>query len=106
MAHQQVGAHQHIITIVLPHNATTRSQYRIALEALVVDTVAMEQSIDERRVVTNPDRDHTISTARHRDMAVTTTNDRRATGVRASDRRSDSSSSVVQPHAAVRVSYT
>ena len=66
----------------------------------------MEQTVDERRVVTNPDRDHTIRTARHRDMAVATTNDRRATGVRASDRRSDPSSSIVQSHAAVRVSYT
>ena len=48
----------------------------IALEALVVTPVAMEQPINERRVITNPDRDHTIRTARHRDMAVATTNDR------------------------------
>jgi hypothetical protein len=66
----------------------------------------MEQPINERRVVTNPDRHDAISTARHRDMAVATTNDRRATGMRASDRRADPSSSVVQPDAAVRVSYT
>jgi hypothetical protein len=66
----------------------------------------MEQPINERRVVTDPDRHDAVSTARHRDMTVTTTNDRRAAGVRASDRRSDPSSSIVQPDAAVRVSYT
>ena len=66
----------------------------------------MEQPINECRVVTNPDRDHTVSAARHRDMAVTTTNNRRATGVRTSGRRSDSSSSIVQPYPTISVSYT
>ena len=66
----------------------------------------MEQTVDERRVVTNPDRYHTIRTARHRDMAVATTCDRRTTSMRASGRCSDPSAPVVQPHAAVRVSHS
>ena len=65
----------------------------------------MEQPIDERRVIADPDRDHAVNTARHRDMAVATTCDRRATGVRASDRRSDPSAPVVQPHSTIRMSY-
>ena len=64
----------------------------------------MYQSIDERRIIADPDRDHTISTTRHRDMAVAATGNCRTTSVRAPDRRSDSSSTIVQPHSTITMS--